>query len=270
MFFVTPIVTITGYEQVINVVTKSIMIKRLLIKTINNFGYEVKNIRRNKDERIKVELSMRGALKRCQLRNIDIQSVIDVGASNGGWSEMCMGYFPNCNYILVEANKEHETDLKKFSTKHKNAKYKIIAAGDKEGEIYFDNSTLFGGLASHEKLNSTWITVPVTSISTLVKKFYLGPPYMIKLDTHGFEIPILEGAKEILPETNLLVIEVYNFLVAKKSLRFFELCEYLKIHGFLPIELVDFTLRKLDNSFWQMDIFFMKQDSIEFQNNNYK
>jgi len=36
-------------------------------------------------------------------------------------------------------------------------------------------------------------------------------PYLIKLDTHGVEIPILNGSAQTLKDTNVLVVEVYNF-----------------------------------------------------------
>ena len=36
-----------------------------------------------------------------------------------------------------------------------------------------------------------------------IQKRKLRPPYLLKLDTHGFEIPILEGAKEIISKAEL-------------------------------------------------------------------
>ena len=42
-------------------------------------------------------------------------------------------------------------------------------------------------------------------------QYSLPGPHLIKLDTHGYEVPILCGATETLRNTNLLVIETYNF-----------------------------------------------------------
>jgi hypothetical protein len=108
-----------------------------------------------------------------------------------------------------------------------------------------------------------------TRIDTIIEKYSLRPPYLIKLDTHGFEIPILEGASETLKQTNLLVIEAYNFRITENSLRFFELCRYMEEKGFLPVDISDMTRRKKDYSFWQMDISFIRKESPEFKDNAY-
>ena len=90
---------------------------------------------------------------------------------------------------------------------------------------------------------------------------------MIKLDTHGFEIPILEGASETLKSTELLIIETYNYQLTPDSLKYFQICEYLSQLGFSSIEMVDHALRSYDYSFWQMDTFFIPSSRKEFSYN---
>ncbi|MDW8302852.1 MAG: FkbM family methyltransferase [Bacteroidia bacterium] len=209
-------------------------------------------------------------MKRSANRGIEIASVIDVGASDGRWSEICMVYYPEAKYLLIEAQQAHEEGLKVFKARYPKTVYVIAAAGNKQGEIYFDNSSLWGGVAMEEAAESAnIIKVPVTTIDWEVSQQKLNPPYLIKLDTHGYEIPILEGAKETLKKTNLVVMEVYNFPIAKNSLRFWEMCSYMEKLGFLPLDIVDFMNRKKDGAFWQMDIFFVRKDRPEFRYQNY-
>jgi hypothetical protein len=40
------------------------------------------------------------------------------------------------------------------------------------------------------------------TIDGLVRRNNLGGPYVLKLDTHGFEVPILEGAHAVLAEAS--------------------------------------------------------------------
>lgn len=213
--------------------------------------------------------SMADGLKRSHGRNIDIASVIDVGASDGRWSESCIVHYPQARYLLIEAQQAHEEGLRAFKTRYTKADYIIAAAGNRQGEIYFNSSDLWGGLAMEEATSDNLIKVPVTSIDHEVAQRKLQPPYLIKLDTHGYEVPILEGAKETLKQTNLVIMEVYNFQIAKNSLRFWEMCAYMEKLGFLPIDMSDFTHRKKDNSFWQMDIFFARSDRPEFSFKDY-
>lgn len=219
---------------------------------------------------VEMPFTMQGALDRCISRGIKINTVIDVGASNGCWSELCLKQLPKANYLLIEAQEPHKKELEVFIASHKSAEFVIAAAGNRQGKIYFDNGGLFAGIASEEPLVTNCIEVPVTTIDHEVKERKLSPPYCIKLDTHGFEVPILEGATETLKQTNLVIIETYNYQLTKDSLKYYQMNEYMEKLGFMSIEMVDLMLRKKDNSLWQMDIFYIPSNSKEFLDNTYE
>lgn len=252
------------------------MFKKLIQSFFNSFGYQLNKISSIPEKYIEKivhtpnTFTMDYAIQRCKKRNIEIATVIDVGASDSRWSVECMQHYPNAFYHLIEAQEPHKPALEAFKQKNTNVNYIIAAAGSKVGEIYFDNSGLFGGLASDSPLAQNHIVVPVTTIDVEIAKHGLQAPYLIKLDTHGYEIPILEGAVETLKNANLVIIETYNFQIAKDSLRFWEMCAYMEKLGFLPIDMVDFMQRAKDNAFWQMDIFFVKKNNIAFSSNDYE
>ena len=199
-------------------------------------------------------------------KNIPINTIIDIGASNGCWSDAVKRIFHDSFYYLIEANNVHQKALEKFKSKNKNSDYIIAAAGNSIGEIYFDNSDLFGGVASREKQS---VIVPSTTVDHCVAENKLKGPFLLKLDTHGFEVPILEGAKNTLTECNLLVIEVYNFKITKESLPFYELCDYLYKIGFHCLGLIEIMYRPKDNILWQFDLIFAPKTRKEFLDNNY-
>ena len=213
------------------------------------------------------DLTMEGAISRCAERGLKINTVIDVGASNGSWSRICMKYFPDAYYLLIEAQEPHLPGLIQFKTEFKNSDYVLAAAGNRIGEIYFDNSGLFGGLASETPFENNCIVVPVITINNQIKERNLPPPYLIKLDTHGFEIPILEGSSEYIKDTNLFIIETYNYSLTPK---YYEISKYMEEKGFQTIEIADILLRKKDNSFWQMDTFYIPSNSKEFSYKRYE
>jgi FkbM family methyltransferase len=215
-------------------------------------------------------LSLQSALKRCRRRGLDIGTVIDIGASNGVWSLKARSFFPNANFFLVEAQGEHEPSLKKLKEQYARIDYIIAAAGDRDGEIYFDASDLYGGVASHTPLEHSSVTVPVRSLDSLVNERNLAPPFFLKLDTHGFEVPIFEGARETLRQTALIIVETYNFKLTSDSLRFHEMCAYLESRGFRCIDLCEPMHRPKDKAFWQVDLFFVPADRKEFKSNTYE
>jgi len=203
-------------------------------------------------------------------RDILAETVIDVGASNGCWSETMMQHFPNANYLLVEAQEAtHGAALKRFQATHSNVRYELCAAGDHDGEIHFDASGPFGGVAAKTPFQQNDIRVAMKTIDGLIRRHNLRGPYVLKLDTHGFEVPILEGAHEVLTEASMLIIEAYNFTLCPGALRFYELTSYLEKRGFRCVDMFDLMWRPSDNALWQMDTVFLPSAHRCFQINVY-
>ncbi len=238
------------------------MIKKLVKLGFNKLGLKLQRFHPN-------DMTMEGALQRCSNRGLMVNSVIDVGASDGRWSRICMNYLPNAKYLLIEAQAAHKKGLEQFISENANADYILAAAGRKNGKIYFDNGNLFGGIASEVPFENNCIEVPVLTIDDEIKRHQLQPPFLIKLDTHGFEVPILEGAKNAIKNAELIIIETYNYQLTNDSLKYYQMCDYMAKLGFTSIEMVDLLLRKHDDSFWQMDTFFIRSDRKEFSYNSY-
>jgi FkbM family methyltransferase len=218
------------------------------------------------------------ALERIFRRDLSINTVVDVGASDGSWSKIIQNYLPEASYLLVEANPCHQPALNHYKNKDGRVDYVLSAAGGKVGQINFDAGAALGGVASELNLDEfnehnfqssnvveskNYITVPVTTIDHEVSKRKLLPPYFLKLDVHGYEIPILEGAKESLLNSKLVEIEVYNFDLTADSYRFHKMIEHMESLGFRVVDFCDPLHRTGDGAFWQMDLFFMpKTDEI--------
>ena len=213
--------------------------------------------------------SMRGAMQALAQQQIPIQTIVDIGASDGHWAEMTMEFFPKINYLLIEAQAVHQEKLEAFIVDHPSAQYCLAAAGDKVGRIFFDAGNPFGGQASYEPYAQNNIEVEVTTVDTQVAQRALLGPFLLKLDTHGFEVPILIGATEVLRHTQVIVIECYVQYLTENSLTFSQMCSYLETFGFRCIDAVDLEWRPFDNTLWQMDLVFIRKDRIEFTHHDY-
>lgn len=245
--------------------------KKIIQNIFKAFGYKLQKLNSKNKEFIKdTTFTMQGALNRCVSRGLNVNTVIDVGASNGSWSKTCLNIIPEANYLLIEAQDGHLDRLEALKAQKSNVDYVISAAGKEDGVIYFDNTGLFGGIASQTKLESNCIKVPMISLDNEINRKKLEPPFLLKLDTHGFEVPILEGAKEILRQSELVILETYNYQLTKDSLKYHEMCSYMEKLGFSSVEMVDFMLREFDESFWQMDTFFVPKKNKNFSYNFYK
>jgi FkbM family methyltransferase len=245
-------------------------VKHWLKEQIRDFfwrrGYELKN----RSNLLSIP-TLGSCFERLKRRGDDFRTVIDIGASNGSWSLECMRYYPNARYLLVEAQPVHEAALKAVCQQHPSMRYVMAAAGKMDGHIYFDASDPFGGVASTTPTGEKGIEVKQRSLdSLLLQHADLEPPYLIKLDTHGFEPPILEGARAAMGKAGGLVIECYNFKISPEALTFPEMCLYLERMGFKCMDMFDFIFREKDGAFWQMDILFMRSDRPEFKSTEFR
>lgn len=163
--------------------------------------------------------SMDAALTRVSER-FEVSTVIDVGASDGRWSVKARSRFPSAAYLLIEAQSAaHARALERYARHHRNTSVVLAAAGDRIGTISFDASDPFGG-AAHGGQSQASIEVPMTTVDAEVERLGLAGPYLLKLDTHGFEREILMGARNTLAGADLLIIEAYNFELRPGVLRF--------------------------------------------------
>jgi FkbM family methyltransferase len=214
-------------------------------------------------------LSFRAAFKRCKGRGLHIETIIDVGASDGRWSLIARDFFPKAFCLLIEAQEGHKKALESLKARESSIDYVIAAAGNRKGTIFFNADDLFGGLASATPVGNDSISVPMVTIDEEVLSRRLSPPFLLKLDTHGFELPILEGAKNTLASASLVVIEAYNFRLTVDSLKFHEMCSFMESKGFSCVDLVQPMHRPGDQAFWQMDLIFIPSDNVVFSSNSY-
>jgi FkbM family methyltransferase len=217
----------------------------------------------------KVPGTMAGLLAGLKRRGPFVRTIIDVGASDARWSRDALRYFPDAHYLLLEAQDCHADALRDFAVEYKNSRIVMAAAGAERGHVFFDASDPFGGQATEAEETGT-IRVPVTSLDLEIAESGLPGPYLVKLDTHGYEMPILQGAESILRDASALIIECYNFRLGPDCLLFYEICDVLIRKGFRPVDIADVMHRELDSAFWQMDVLFVRADREEFRSSAFR
>lgn len=214
--------------------------------------------------RIDADGSMEAGLKRAGARLPKIGTVIDVGAAAGKWTKLARPHFPEARFFLIEPLRERVPELKVLGVDFVSA-----VAGAEPGETTFAVTDDLDGSGVTDQPGRVSRTVPVTTIDREVSTRKLPGPFFIKLDTHGYEVPILEGARATLADTALLMIEAYNFQLTAGCLRFPQLCAWLEELGFLPCDMIEPARRPGDLALWQMDIVFARKDAPIFSYKTY-
>ncbi len=141
-------------------------------------------------------------------------------------------------------------------------------AGSASGKVVFsitddlDGSGVYGGTGENTR------EVPVLAVDEIMKNEKNGS-VLLKLDTHGYEIPIFEGATDTLNKTEAIIVEVYGFHVSPTGKLFHELSDYLDSKVFRLFDIVDVMRRPKDNAFWQADAIYLKSDQLVFNDSSY-
>jgi FkbM family methyltransferase len=237
--------------------------KIIVKKILEKLGYAISRSQGNNTP----ESPMSEGLKRMKDLHINPSSIVDIGAAAGTWTEKALRYWPNAKYNLVEPLEERRTSLLQLKSVHPNLNIHIAVAGAETGEIGFNVSSDLDGSGIYDSNNRDARSVPMVTIDEIVGSEDC--EIAIKLDTHGFEVPILAGALNTLSRTSLLIIEVYGFHISPTCLLFHELSSLLDRKGFRLIDIVDIMRRPGDQAFWQCDAFYIRKDHSVFKNNGF-
>ena len=241
------------------------MMKKLLLKLINRLGYRLVKIQRNTNANSVSNMS--GGLERLCKLGIISELVIDIGAAKGSWTALAMKFWPKAKFFLIEPLKEQIDCIP--ANILENTSLKIIegVAGETEGTITFnvsddlDGSGIYG-LGEHQR------EVKVYALDNILKGNQ--GAVLLKLDTHGYDIPIFDGAMDTLKKTEAIFVEVYGFYVSPHGKLFHEISAYLFEKGFRLFDIVDMARRKKDTAFWQADAIYLRADHSIFSDNNYR
>lgn len=215
--------------------------------------------------------TMRAALVRAASLGIQPASLIDIGAAEGRWACEAMSVFPAAAVALVEPLAERHATLEELCRRFPQAVLEGAAVGAISGQVEFnvspdlDGSGVYGADGGGELRR-----VPQVTVDALVARHQLRGPYLLKLDTHGYELPIFEGAAATLAQTELIIVEAYGFRLAPTAVRFWELCAWLETKGFRCADVVDPMGRERDGLFWQADFLFLRGDHRSFRHEQYR
>lgn len=208
------------------------------------------------------DLSHPGALRRIAARGVPVATIIDVGASDGRWSIAARDVFPGVPCLLVEAKADWLPDLEDAVRRFPGFGVANAVAGPVDGEAeFFMGLHQFGGRAVTTGGAGGGATrrLPQISLDAEVARRGLRGPYLLKLDTHGYETEILAGAGTVIAGASLIVIEMYNYIEP----RFPEMVRLVESMGFQCVDIAEPMWRDHDKAIWQVDFFFVRKDRPE-------
>lgn len=199
-----------------------------------------------------------------RLRNLGFvpELVYDIGAYHGNFTQMCLDLWPKSKIIAFEALPEKIDSLKaRFSGKNVQIVEGIVGDEVREDVNYFADETSSSVLESQEFSPKKRLKQKMFTLDEFCSKNNLNAPDLLKIDTQGYEYPILKGFERNLKTVKVILLEL-NFIEVYHQVRLaHEVIHFLSNNGFVIYDICEIHRRPLDMALFQIDFIFVKQHS---------
>ena len=190
--------------------------------------------------------------------------IVDVGCGHGEWTKKTMPYFQNSIYLLFDANEDNETKLKQLCKLNKNISFKISLLTDDNKSYKFFKMGYGSSIFKEQTSNTGEIKIIESKklSQELPQEITMSENNMIKLDTQGSELKILEGLEEYINKFEVIILETSIHKYNKDAPLFDEVLSYMKDKNYKLYDIFDMKRLGNDNSFLlQFDCVFVKNNS---------
>ena len=204
-------------------------------------------------------------------QNKEYDTLIDVGAHKGETIDSFLKNFKIKNIYSFEASKNTYTTLKikidKIRKQYNQTNIEIFNTGvgnsnEKKlfNELSESNSSTFNfinqdssyfkrknkilSLFTKKNFFIKEIFVPQIKLNSFIKEKNLLKIDILKIDTEGYELEVLKGLEDSINLVNYIYFEHHYDNMIKKSYKFSEIHDHLKVNGFHQVFKIKMPLRK--------------------------
>ncbi len=207
--------------------------------------------------------------------------VIDVGANRGQWTSMARETFPDATYHLVEPQHGCQPFLKQVAgcsprihihaaaVTHPGVSTVVMVGGgdDQAGTGNFIPTRPPAPSETDPYHPTSYASTTLDALFSNLKPAHL----LLKLDVEGHELAVLEGARELLRQTEVVVAEFWMFRIAGEEMATFaELIASLESAGFALYDFGALHGRRSDNRLKSGDAIFVRSESPLVANSSWE
>ena len=190
-------------------------------------------------------------------------TILDIGAHHGNWTNSMKTIYNDCNYYLFEAIDYHE--LYQFNNTN-NVKVYNVLLNDKIEEVNWYQMKNTGDSIFKEKTfhfdNCEVIKRETINLNTHILKNNIlqeSKNILIKIDCQGAEIPILKGSSSILDKTDFIILEMPLFGQFNEGVpNFLEHISFMNDIGFTTYDIIE--NHYINNFNMQVDVLFINKN----------
>lgn len=207
------------------------------------------------------------------LKAMNFSSIVDVGASDGGFARKARAMFSDTPIFSFEPIKESFDHLNDYFKNDKNfTSYNIACSNQKIlADFYLSSNKGSSSLLEmghiHKKAypDSSGLfktKVFAEKIDNILTEKETGNNVYLKMDVQGGEMFVLEGASVLLNSVSLILSEISFVTLYDFQPLVNELISYLKERGFIIAGVENVSQSLVDGSFLQADMFFIRETVV--------
>jgi FkbM family methyltransferase len=180
------------------------------------------------------------------IKKAGINTVMDVGANVGDFAKIVREVLPDVNIYSLEPLPDCFEKMKNVLPGDKRFFPINIAAGSKEDTLKFyrsfhspsssflqmENVHKEAFPQSKDGQNAEALNVKVNTLDNIFSDKNIEQNILLKIDVQGFESEVIDGAKNILSQTSIILIEMSFVKLYKDLPLFHEIYTKLYNHGF--------------------------------------
>ena len=193
--------------------------------------------------------------------------IVDVGVGRG--TPELYDAFSDQQLVLLEPLREYEPVLSKICTTRQNCSYLITAVGadNTVREINVEpEDWQLSSLVARSALTSTSgyaqpRQVRVATLDTIVSNLSLSGPFGLKIDTEGYELPVIMGATEFLRNTLFVIAEVSIMRRFENSYTLEEFVASMYERGFRVFDVLNIFQPETSGTRY-LDLVFLRHDCM--------
>lgn len=184
------------------------MIKEKVKSLIWSLGWEIK--KRNREAEAKENL---------WLQNLEIKTVLDIGANDGGFAKHIRSILPTAQIYSFEPLKDCFQSLQAHFAEDSKFQAINLALGSQAEHvtIYRSSSSPSSSLLPMADLHKQAFPhtsgqceeiIEVVKLDDLAAKLDIELPLLLKIDVQGFETEVIIGGLDTLKQTSILILEM--------------------------------------------------------------
>jgi FkbM family methyltransferase len=207
-------------------------------------------------------LSMWWSLQNLKRNGFRPAYVIDTGACVGEWTQRTRAIWPESKYLMIEAQPNRRERLRAMCNESISLEPVLLGSVDCEA-VPFHMDDL-GGSSVLEQLQDKCPTIdclPMKTLDAVVSTRQLLGPILLKLDVQGYELEVLSGAQETLSKVEVALLEVSLLPYNIGAPLFSDVIAFMAARRFLVYDLCSFLRRESDDTAFQADLLFVREDS---------